>query len=158
MSGAFSERPMPDERPLDEAYTGASTASDSSATAADPGVIGEAKLLLSELGELAHDQIQIVSLETQRVGESFVSMVVYGIAVGLLSVTAWLGLIGVLVLWLIHVGVIAPVALLLAVILNLSAALGLIFAIRARSQDLRFSSTIESFKYILDMVKQDRRL
>ena len=166
MSAAFSERPMPDERPHHGAYTGASDATGNAADtdsstvnpgATEPGVFAEARSLLGELGELAHDQMQIVSLETQRVGESFVSMVVYGLAVGLLAVTAWLGLIGVLVLWLIHAGVIAPVALLIAVVLNLAAALGLIFAIRARSDGLRFSSTMESFRYIIDMIKQERR-
>lgn len=149
MSTAYTGQSSRDERPLDEAYTDAV-----SNASAGPGIIQGAEMLWGELSELAHDQMQIVSLETQRVGESFVSMVVYAVAVGLLAVTAWLGLVGVIVLWLIHLGVLASVALLIAVVLNLCAIVGLIFAIRARSQDLRFSSTVESFKYLFDMVRK----
>lgn len=157
MNTAYSEQSAPENRPLNEAYgSEPRNTSHEDPGANDPGVIKGIEVLLSDFRELAHDQLQIVSLESQRVGESFVSMVVYGIALGLLVITAWLGLMGVLVLLLIQVGVLPSVSLLTAVLLNLGGAAGLFFAIRARSDDLKFSATVESFKRLVHLIKKDR--
>ena len=46
------------------------------------------------------DRLQRVARETQMAGESLTSFVVYGIVVGMLAVSAWLGVAGAMVLWL----------------------------------------------------------
>ena len=60
--------------------------------AADPGLLASAEALWQDLRALGHDYLRLVALEAQRAGESLVSIVVFGIVVGLLVVSAWLGL------------------------------------------------------------------
>ena len=65
---------------------------------------------------LAHDRLELAALETQRAGESLVAMVVAGMLVAGLLLSAWLGLLGAAILALTSLGVMATgSALLLAV-------------------------------------------
>jgi len=96
----------------------------SRAASSDPdprgGLPKEAELLWCELRGLAHDHLQLAALETQRAGESLVTMIAAGMIVAGLLLSAWLGLIGAAVLALISRGIMASgSAVLLAVALNL---------------------------------------
>jgi uncharacterized membrane protein YqjE len=115
----------------------------SRATSGDAGRRGdlpkEAQWLWYELRGLAHDHLQLAALETQRAGESLVTMIAAGMIVAGLLLSAWLGLMGVAVLALTSRGVMASGnALLVAVALNLLVALVLCGVIRRRSHHLRF--------------------
>ena len=61
----------------------------------------EARLLWHDLRGLAHDHFELAALETQRAGESLVAMVVAGMLVPGLLLSAWLGLLSAAVLALI---------------------------------------------------------
>ena len=115
----------------------------SRAASSDPGhrvgLPKEAALLWCELRGLAHDHLQLATLETQRAGESLVTMIAAGMMVAGLLLGAWLGLMGAAVLALTSRGVLASSsALLLAVAVNLLVALVLCGVIRRRSHHLRF--------------------
>ena len=89
----------------------------------DSGVLDNAKSLWDELRGLAHDQLALAALETRLAGKSLVSMIVAGVMVAVLLVSAWFGLIGAAVLWLVSLGVMTSIAMLLAVAANLVFAL-----------------------------------
>lgn len=123
----------------------------SRATSGDAGHRGdlpkEAQRLWYELRGLAHDHLQLAALETQRAGESLVTMIVAGMIVAGLLLSAWLGLMGVAVLALTSRGVMASGnALLVAVALNLLGALVLCGVIRRRSHHLRFPANTRSLQ------------
>lgn len=92
----------------------------SRATSGDPGARAglpeEAQLLWHELRGLAHEHLRLATLETQRAGESLVTMIAAGMMVAGLLLGAWLGLMGAAVLALASRGVMeSDSALLLAV-------------------------------------------
>ena len=123
----------------------------SRATAGDAGRRGdlpkEAQWLWYELRGLAHDHLQLAALETQRAGESLVTMIAAGMIVAGLLLSAWLGLMGAAVLALTSRGVMASgSALLLAVAVNLGVALVLFGVIRRRSHHLRFPANTRSLQ------------
>ena len=117
-----------------------------SAESVSAGLIDNASALWVDLKGLAHDHLELAALETRRAGESLVSIVAYGVVVGVLGVSAWLGLAAALVLWLIDRGVPASGALILAVLVNLAGAFGFVLAIRRTSQALRFPATVRALK------------
>mgnify|MGYP001159284014 CR=1 FL=1 len=105
----------------------------------DSSPLEEAQRLWCELRGLAHDHLQLAALETQRAGESLVTMIAAGMIVAGLLLSAWLGLVGAAVLALTGSELMdRDSALLLAVAVNLLAALILCGVIRRQSHHLRF--------------------
>lgn len=109
-------------------------------------MLQEARSLARELRGLVHDQVCLAALETRRAGESLVWMITLGLMVGGLLLSAWLGLLVVVVLTLIERGVVnsPSAALLLAVGANLLLALILGWAIRRQRPHLQFPATVRS--------------
>jgi hypothetical protein len=72
------------------------------AASSDPGhgvgVPQEAKLLWQALRGLAHGHLELAALETQQAGESLVAMVVAGMFLAGLLLSAWLGVLGMAIL------------------------------------------------------------
>jgi len=67
------------------------------ATRGDPesgsGVLeDDARSLWHELHELIHHRFRLAALETQRAGKSLADMIVPGVMVGVLLISAWLGI------------------------------------------------------------------
>jgi hypothetical protein len=116
------------------------------ATPGDSGMLEDAKSLWHELRGLAHDQLTLAALETRLAGKSLVTMIAVGVMVAVLLVSAWLGLAAAAVLWLISIGVIASIAILLAVAANLVLALILYDVIRRQSRHLQFPATLRSLR------------
>jgi len=112
----------------------------------EPGLIDDVKSLWTETRGLAYDHLKLAALETKLAGESLVSMIAAGVVVAVLLVTAWLGLVAAGVLALIDSGVLASVAMLLAVALNVVVAVVLFGIIRSKSQNLRWAATLRSLK------------
>jgi hypothetical protein len=100
----------------------------------------------NEFRGLVHDQAHLAALEARQAGRSLVAIVAYGIVVAVLVVSAWLGVVGALVLGLINVGLGGWAAVLLGVLVNLAGAVGFVFAIRRRSRDLAFPATLRSIR------------
>jgi hypothetical protein len=135
---------MDQAAPVGQSVGSRAASGDSGRRAAVPQ---EAKLLWQELRGLAHDRLELAALETQRAGESLVAMVVAGMLVAGLLLSAWLGLLGAAILALTSLGVMATgSALLLAVALNLAIALMLWRHIGRLSLDLRFPANGRSLE------------
>lgn len=111
-------------------------------------ILEEAEVLWRELCQVAHDRFLLASLETQRAGESLVDMLVAGVMVAVLMVSAWLGLLAAMVLALIAHGWLASTAILLAVTGNLLLALIFCSVIRRKSRYLNFPATRRSFQRV----------
>ena len=121
-------------------------AASGSAPPGDSGLLEDAKSLWHDLLGLAHDQLTLAALETRLAGKSLVTMIAAGIMVAALLVSAWLGLVGAAVLWLISIGVTASIAMLLAVAANLVFALIVYDVIRRQSRHLQFPATLRSLR------------
>ena len=113
---------------------------------AAPHLLDDVVGLSRELRELAHDQLQLVALETKLAAQSLMTMVAVAVGIGLLIVTAWLGLMGALVWWLDSVGVAIWLGMLVVTLLNSLAAVVSYKLINRRSQSLGFPATLRSLR------------
>lgn len=118
----------------------------SEATPKTAGLMDDVKLLGRELAGLLHDRLELAALETKFTAQNLVGMIATGVMVAVLLVSAWLGLFGALVLWLIHLGLMASVAMLLGVVVNLVLAAFLYRSILRQSQNLGWPATLRSLK------------
>ena len=112
----------------------------------DSRLLEDVKSLWHEFRGLVHDRLTLAALETRLAGESLVTMVATGVMVAVLLVSAWLGLMGAVVLWLISIGVMAGIAMLVAIAANLVFALILYDVIRRQSRHLQFPATLDSLR------------
>jgi len=112
----------------------------------DAGLLEDAKSLWHELRALAHDELTLAALEARLAGISLVTMLGAGLMIGVLLVSAWLGLLAAVVLWLISIGVPASIALLLGVATNLLLALMLYGVVRRQSRYLQFPATLRGLR------------
>lgn len=109
-------------------------------------ILEEIGSLWHELRSLSHDHLRIAALETQRAGKTLVELIIGGVMVALLFSATWLGLLAAAVVTLVENGIMASIAILLAVILNLLLALLICVMIRRKSHYLQFPATIRSLK------------
>lgn len=109
-------------------------------------VLAEAQLLWDELRGLGVDRIRLAALETQRAGDSLVSMLISGVMIAVLLLSAWLGLLAAAVLALIENGFAPSSVILLTVAANLLLTLILFGVIRRKSRFLQFPSTLRSLQ------------
>ena len=107
-------------------------------------MLEDAQSLWHELRGLIHDRFRLAALETQRAGKSLVDMIVAGVMVGVLLISAWLGLMVAAVFGLVENGIAVSSAILLAVAFNLLLALILFGVIRRKSCYLQFPATLRS--------------
>jgi uncharacterized membrane protein YqjE len=108
--------------------------------------LADARLLWYELLGLTQNRFRLAAQETQRAGESLVTMIVAGVMVAALLSSAWLGLMAASVLELIEYGVRTNSAIVLAVAFNLLLALILYGVIRRKSRYLQFPATLRSLQ------------
>jgi hypothetical protein len=111
-----------------------------------PRLLDDVIGLSRELRELAHDQLQLVALETKLAAQSLMSMVALAVGIGLLLVTAWLGLMGAFVWLLNSVGVAIWLDMVAVTALNILAALITYRLILRRSASLGFPATLRSLR------------
>lgn len=110
-----------------------------------PGLLEEVWLLGGELRATALSRLRLAALETRQAGESLVSIIATGLIAAGLVVTAWLALVGAVMMALVERGFITTSsALLLAMSANLLIAVILIVAIRRKSRRLLLSATVNS--------------
>lgn len=111
-----------------------------------PSLLDEIKGLWDEIRHLIHDHIELAALETRLAGETLAFMVMAGVAIAILLVSAWLALLGAVVVLLVAMGMWASVAFLLIVLLNIAAAGALAWLIKHKSRNLKWSATLASLK------------
>ena len=111
-----------------------------------PGIFDDAKLLWGELIDLLHDRLQLVVLETKQAGESLVKMIAAGVMVAVLLGSAWLCLLGAIILGLIELGLMASVAMLLGMLSNLLLAALFYRFIQQQAKNIGWSASLNSLK------------
>lgn len=111
-----------------------------------PSLIEDAKSLWLEVVGLLHDRLQMAALETKLAGERLAAIMAMGVIVAVLVVSAWLGLNGALILWLIDIGLIASVAMLIGVLFNIILAVIFYFAIERERHKLGWPATLRSLQ------------
>ncbi len=85
--------------------------------------------------------LELISLEARRAGLALMWMVIWGVVAAVCIVTAWLGLMAALVIWVVSLGF-PPVAAAVSVAgINLAAGAVLIYACIGMSRDLLFTAT-----------------
>jgi hypothetical protein len=110
------------------------------------GVLEDVRLFWGELRGLSIDRLRLVAMETQRAGDSLVSMIISGVMIAVLLMSAWLGLLAAIALVLIENGCVASSVILLAVAANLLLTLILFGVIRSKRRFLQFPSTLSSLQ------------
>jgi hypothetical protein len=106
------------------------------------GVIG----LSHELRDLAHDQLELATLETRLTVSSVMTMAVLAVAMAVLVVSAWLALAGAALFGLINLGLAPWVAMLLLVVANLLLTFLCWSMIRRKSHKLGWPATLRSLR------------
>jgi uncharacterized membrane protein YqjE len=111
------------------------------------GVLGEARALLGEFTGILQDQVHLAVLEAKQAGVNLAFIIALGIIMAILILSAWLGLMGVLVLLLVEKQIMAASAALgVAVGANVLIALILGFMVYRRSHGLSFDATARSLR------------
>ena len=113
---------------------------------ATPGLLEQLVDLGHEWAGRAHDHLTLAALETRLAGRSLVIMIAAGVMIAVLVISAWLGLMAALILWLSSLGVAVALGLTLATGANLLAAVGLVGLVRRQSHNLRFPATLRSLR------------
>jgi uncharacterized membrane protein YqjE len=112
----------------------------------ETGLLQDVRFLWHELRSMVHDQLTLAALETRLAGESLVQMLIAGVLIAVLLISAWLGLMAAGIVWLVSLGFVAALAILGAVAANLLAAGILYTFLRRRSRHLQFPSTLRSLR------------
>jgi uncharacterized membrane protein YqjE len=109
---------------------------------------GSSKLSLAwtNVRALVQDHALLAVLELQRAGISLVKMIVAGIVISILVVSAWMGLVAAVVVWAVGEGVSWGAALLVVAIVNIAVAVGLAFWARKQIPDLLFAATLRQLR------------
>ena len=111
------------------------------------GILDNAEMLWRELYGFSHDCFHLIALEARRAGQNLVYMIIAGVMIAILLISAWLGLLAAAVLWMIEHGVImASGAILLAVAVTLLLTLILMVVVHRKSRYLQFPATVRSLQ------------
>ncbi|CAM5181140.1 hypothetical protein [Alishewanella longhuensis] len=115
-------------------------------TADEPSVGDSVQALWQQLAALAVEQLQLFTLEGERVALSLVAVLMLGVLSGLLLLTLWFCGQALLVLLMLQAGINATYAILSLILINLGG-LGLVrWRFRYYSRLLRFPATLQSLQ------------
>ena len=114
--------------------------------ATEAGLLDEMIALSSDVRELAEAHLQLAALEAKLAGRSLLTIIAAALAIALLLVGAWFGLMAAVVVGLAAWGLSIAAAILVIVVLNVGAAILLLRLIRRRSRQLGFPATVRSLK------------
>ena len=99
-----------------------------------------------ELRAALYERARLVTLEARLAGLTFVHLVMYGVLVAVLVVTAWLGLVACAVLGLISVGLHWAIGLILGVVFKLAIAALLVRSMIGMLDRLDLQATLRRLK------------
>ncbi|CAA9890874.1 conserved hypothetical protein [Candidatus Methylobacter favarea] len=119
-------------------------------------LIRDAGALWRELTGLAHEQMELASLETRQAGKSLVRLLIFAVLLAVFLLGAWLGLLGASVVWLHEQGLPVSLALAAGVGLNLLGALLIYGMIGYHSRRLQFSATRRSLQALSTQLRGSR--
>jgi len=95
---------------------------------------------------LVQDHALLAVLEVQRAGISLVKIIIAGIIVSILVVSAWMGLVAAAVVWAVGAGANWGLAILIAAVANVVVAVGLGFWATKQIPDLLFAATLRQLR------------
>ncbi len=114
------------------------------------GMLGEVRSLVDQFRGIALDHVKLATLEAKQAGSSLATMVALGVIAAILLLSAWLGLMGAVVLFVVERNLLTgSTALGLAAGGNLIIALILLFLIYRQLGHLKFAATARSLKTLL---------
>jgi uncharacterized membrane protein YqjE len=95
---------------------------------------------------LVQDHALLAVLEVQRAGVSFVKIVIAGIVISILVISAWMALVAAAIAFAVGQGANWAVAILVAAFVNLAVAAGLALWAKSQLPDLLFSATVRQLR------------
>lgn len=109
-------------------------------------LLDDAKAIWVDIAGLLQDRVELAVLETQQAGKGLVKILVAGVIIALLLTTAWLGLVGAVILWFVHLGLMVSWAIMLGVLVNLFVAVLLYLLIQNQIHHLGWPATMRSLR------------
>ena len=100
----------------------------------------------ANLKALAQDHALLAVLEVQRAGVSLVKMIIAGIVISILVISAWMALVAAAIAFAVGQGANWAVAILIAAFVNLAVAAGLAFWAKSQLPDLLFAATVRQLR------------
>lgn len=104
-------------------------------------------LAFANLKALVQDHALLAVLEVQRAGVSLVKMIVAGIVISILVVSAWMGIVAAIVGFAVGQGADWSLAILIAALVNIGIAVALGFYAKKQLPDLLFAATLRQLKH-----------
>ena len=95
---------------------------------------------------LVQDHALLAVLEVQRAGISLVKIIIAGIIISILAVSAWMAVVAAAVVWAVGAGASWGLAILIAASANIAVAVGLAFWARSQVPDLLFAATLRQLR------------
>ena len=100
----------------------------------------------ANLKGLVQDHALLAVLEVQRAGVSLVKMIIAGIVISILVVSAWMALVAAAIAFAVGQGANWAVAILVAAFVNLGVAAGLALWAKKQVPDLLFAATVRQLR------------
>ena len=100
----------------------------------------------ANLKALVQDHALLAVLEVQRAGVSFVKIIIAGIVISVLVVTAWMGLVAAAITFAVGQGASWALAILIAAFVNLAVAAGVGLWAKNQLPDLLFAATVRQLR------------
>lgn len=95
---------------------------------------------------LLQDHALLAVLEVQRAGVSLIKIIIAGIVISILVVSAWMGLVAAAIGGAVGAGANWALAVLVAALVNIALAVGLAFWAKKQVPDLLFSATLRQLR------------
>jgi uncharacterized membrane protein YqjE len=114
-------------------------------------------LAWTNLKELVQDHALLAVLEVQRAGVSLVKMVIAGVLISILVVSAWMAIVAAIVGFAIGEGANWALAILIAALVNIAVAVGLAFWAKKQIPDLLFAATVRQLRKDKDIPTGEAR-
>jgi uncharacterized membrane protein YqjE len=95
---------------------------------------------------LLQDHALLAVLEVQRAGVSLIKIIIAGIVISILVVSAWMGLVAAAIGGAVGAGANWALAVLIAALVNIALAVGLAFWVKKQVPDLLFSATLRQLR------------
>lgn len=105
-----------------------------------------ARALWTNARGLAHDHALLALLEVQRASMGLVKIVGAAVVISVLLVSAWMGLVAAGVVWAVGAGASWGMAIAIGSVINIAAAVALVFWIKAQVPELLFAATLRQLR------------
>ena len=133
----------------------ATTFERAAAVKSSPSLAHRITALVRDAGSLARDHLELATLDAHRAAVGLTKILTAAVVVSILAVTAWLAFVASAIVWATDNGVSWPVALVIAGVINLVVAGGLVFWIKSQTGELAFSATLRQFRRTAEEAKSE---